>query len=249
MTKTNTREIGFEEFIEKQLHNLHGYRARMASSYDKDLCMDTELVLEFIKTSQSKQWAKLTEQYGSNVDQEFLTRLDGEIQSRGLLSVIREGITDRGVNFKFAYWKPESNLNNESQIDYKSNIFSTIRQLKYSIKNENSIDIVIFVNGLPIFTVELKNQLTNQTVINAIQQYKVDRDPKEKLLTFKRCFTHFAVDTEQVFMTTELKGLATTFLPFNKGDKNSSGNPIVENKYKTHYLWEEIWSKESIFWI
>ena len=90
MTKTNTREIGFEEFIEKQLHNLHGYRARMASSYDKDLCMDTELVLEFIKTSQSKQWAKLTEQYGSNVDQEFLTRLDGEIQSRGLLSVIEK---------------------------------------------------------------------------------------------------------------------------------------------------------------
>ena len=145
-----------------------------------------------------------------------------------------------------AYWKPQNKLNPDSCKDYETNIMSTMRQVKYSVKNENSIDTVIFLNGLPIFTVELKNQLTGQTAKDAIQQYKVDRDPKEKLLSFKRVFTHFAVDTEQVFMTTELKGLATTFLPFNKGDKNSSGNPTVTGKYKTHYLWEDIWSKDSI---
>lgn len=246
MTKTNTKEIGFEEYIEEQLVNLHKFRSRVASNYDKVLCMDTELVLEFIKTTQLKSFEKLTEQYGSEVDKEFLKRLDNEIDKRGLLDVMRSGITDRGVSFKLAFWKPENNLNKEAEYNYKNNIFSVIRQLKYSIKNEYSIDTVLFLNGLPIFTVELKNQLTNQTVWDAIQQYKVDRDPKEKLLAFNRCFTHFAVDTEEVFMTTQLKGLATTFLPFNKSKNNSSGNPEVQGKYKTYYLWEEIWSKDSI---
>lgn len=246
MTKANTKEIGFEEFIEQELHTLHGFRIRMASSYDKQICMDKELVLEFVKISQPKSWEKLTVQYGNEVDNEFLKRLDNEIEKRGLLSVFREGITDRGVLFKLAFWKPQNKLNPDSWKDYDANIMSVMRQVKYSLKNENSIDIVIFLNGLPIFTVELKNQLTGQAVKDAIQQYKVDRDPKEKLLSFKRVFTHFAVDTEQVFMTTQLKGLATVFLPFNKGDKSSSGNPAIEGKYKTHYLWEEIWSKDSV---
>lgn len=246
MTKTNIKEIGFEEFIEGELSKLHGYRVRVASSYDKELCMDRELVLEFIKTSQPKAWEKLTEQYGSEVDNEFLKRLDSEIAKRGVLSIFREGVTDHGVSFRLAFWKPQNTLNPDSWKDYESNIFSTMRQVKYSVKNENSIDTVLFLNGLPIFTVELKNQLTGQTVKDGIQQYKVDRDPKEKLLVFKRILTHFAVDTEQVFMNTELRGLATTFLPFNKGDKNSSGNPTIEGKYKTHYLWEEIWSKDSV---
>ena len=123
-----------------------------------------------------------------------------------------------------------------------------MRQVKYSNKNENSIDMVIFVNGLPLFTTELKNQFTGQNVINAISQYRTDRDQKEKLLTFKRCLTHFAADTEQVYMTTRLTGLTTYFLPFNKGSKSSSGNPEApEGKYKTHYLWEEMWSKDNIF--
>jgi type I restriction enzyme R subunit len=246
MTKTNTKEIGFEEFIEGQLQKAHGFRVRVASSYDKELCMDRELVLEFVKISQPKSWQKLTQQYGSAVDAEFLKRLDSEIERRGVLSIFREGITDRGVTFKLVYWKPQNKLNPDSWKDYEKNIFSAMRQVKYSTKNENSIDTVIFLNGLPIFTIELKNQLTGQTVKDAIQQYKVDRDPREKPLAFKRILTHFAVDTEQVFMTTELRGLATIFLPFNKGDKNSSGNPTVEGKYKTHYLWEEIWSKDSI---
>jgi type I restriction enzyme R subunit len=247
-TKTNTKESGFEEFIEQELKNLHSYRIRSTSSYNKELCMDTELVLEFIQTTQKNNWEKLVEQYGDNVAERFLARLDEELLSRGLLSVLREGIKDRGVTIRLAYFKPENDKNPETLADYAGNILSVMRQVKYSTKNENSIDMVIFVNGLPLFTAELKNQFTGQNVINAISQYRTDRDQKEKLLGFKRCLTHFAVDTEQAYMTTRLSGLTTYFLPFNKGNNGSSGNPEApKGKYKTHYLWEEIWSKDSIF--
>ncbi len=246
--KSNTKESGFEEFIEQELGRLHKYRLRLNSSYNKELCMDTELVLEFVQKTQKDAWEKLVEQYGGNVQEKFLARVDKEITSRGLLSMLREGVTDRGVRIKLAYFKPQNDRNPETVADYAGNILSVIRQVKYSAKNENSIDMVIFVNGLPVFTMELKNQFTGQNVINAISQYKTDRDNKEKLLSFKRCLTHFAVDTEQAYMTTRLTGLSTTFLPFNKGNKGSSGNPEApEGKYKTHYLWEEIFSKDSVF--
>lgn len=247
-TKTNTKESGFEEFIEQELKSLHTYRTRSTSSYNKELCMDIELVLEFIQTTQKDKWDKLVEQYGDNVAERFFARLDEELLSRGLLSVLREGVTDRGVRIQLAYFKPENDRNPETLADYAGNILSVMRQVKYSTKNENSIDMVIFVNGLPLFTAELKNQFTGQNVINAISQYRTDRDQKEKLLGFKRCLTHFAVDTEQAYMTTRLSGLTTYFLPFNKGNNGSSGNPEApKGKYKTHYLWEEIWSKDSIF--
>lgn len=249
MTKTNTKEIGFEELIQNQLENLHQYQVRQASHYDKELCMDTELVIQFVKNTQPEKWQKLVDQYGSETEKQFLKRLDDEISNpnrKGTLSILREGISDRGVNISLAYWKPGNTLNAEAWTQYQQNIFSVIRQVKYSTKNENSIDIVIFFNGLPIFTLELKNQLTGQTVQNAIQQYKTDRDIKEKLLSFKRCFTHFAVDTEQIFMTTKLDGLKSKFLPFNKGDNGGSGNPIVQEKYKTCYFWEEILKKDSV---
>lgn len=244
--KTNTKESGFEELVEQELMEIHGYRSRKASDYDKNLCMDTELVLEFVKNSQKDEWEKLEGQYGEEVGEKFLNRLDDEITSRGLLNVLREGITDRGVRIKLAFWKPQNNLNPDIVAEYEKNILSVTRQVKYSTKNENSIDMVLFLNGLPIFTVELKNQLTGQAVMNAIQQYRTDRDPKEKLLAFRRCLTHFAVDTEQVFMTTKLAGLRTYFLPFNKGNKNSSGNPEIGGKYKTSYLWEDIWGKDNL---
>lgn len=246
--KTNTKESGFEEFIEGELVGVNGYRKRENSSYDKKLCMDTELVLEFIQNTQKDKWAELVEQYGEEVGEKFLARLDEEISARGLLSVIREGVKDRGVNIRLAFWKPENEKNPETLADYAGNILSVMRQVKYSERNENSIDMVIFVNGLPVFTAELKNQFTGQNVINAISQYRTNRDQKEKLLSFKRCLTHFAIDTEQVFMATRLTGLTTYFLPFNKGDKGSSGNPEApKGKYKTSYLWEDILTKDSVF--
>lgn len=247
-TKTNTRESGFEEFIEQQLVGLHQYHKRDNTSYDRDLCMDPELVIEFIRTTQLEAWEKISEQYGDDVESRFLARLDEEIASRGLLDVLRNGMSDRGVRFALAFFKPENGRNPETLADYAGNILSVIRQVKYSKSNENSIDMVLFVNGLPFFTMELKNQFTGQNVINAVNQYKTDRDQRERLLWFKRCLTHFAVDTEQAYMTTRLSGLTTYFLPFNLGHNKWAGNPPApEGKYKTYYLWEQVFARDSVF--
>ena len=247
MTKTNTKEIGFEEFIENELVERHGYRIRSPrDNYDKKLAMDTELVLEFVRGTQPDEWKQLEAQYGADVEGRFLARVDEEIASQGLLRVLRDGVKDRGVTIKLAHFEPQTGMNPEAQNDFDANILSIVRQLKYSEQNENSIDMVLFLNGLPLFTAELKNQFTGQNVLNAVRQYQTDRDPKEKLLSFKRCLTHFAVDTEQVLMGTKLAGLKTYFLPFNKGYKESAGNPPVEGTYKSHYLWEDMWSKSSV---
>ena len=246
MPITNTKESGFEDLIENELLALHGYKARATSQFDKKLAMDIELVVAFIQASQPEAWEKLSEQYGAEVQERFLVRLDSEIAERGLIDVLRRGVRDRGVTVRLAFWQPQNNLNPELITEYNHNILSVMRQVKYSEKNENSIDMVLFLNGLPIFTLELKNQLTGQTVRHAMAQYRNDRDPKEKLLSSQRCLTHFAVDTEEVFMTTVLAGLKTRFLPFNKGDKGGIGNPTVKGKYKTHYLWEEVYAKDSV---
>ncbi|MCX5748693.1 MAG: type I restriction endonuclease [Candidatus Saganbacteria bacterium] len=243
---TNTKELGFEEFIEKHLISSQSYCKLKPGDFDKAICFDKDTVIGFIKKTQSKEWKKLLDQHGEDAENRFFKRLDEEIRARGILEVLRSGINDHGIKFDLAYFKPETKLNEETLQKYNSNIFSVVRQLKYSEKNENSIDMVIFINGLPIFTIELKNQLTGQSVKNGIMQYKTDRDPREKLLSFKRCLTHFAVDTEVVFMTTKLEGLRTRFLPFNKGNNNSAGNPVAEGKYKTHYFWEEVLSPDSI---
>lgn len=243
---TNVKEIGFEEFIEQFLVEQHGYQSRPASVYLKNLCIDWELVLEFIEKTQSEKFDRLLEIHGDQINEKLFDRLDKELRERGTLDVFRNGFSDHGQKIDLAYFKPNSGMNPESQRLYDANIFSVMRQVHYSGQNENSIDIVLFLNGLPLFTLELKNHLTGQTVKNAVQQYRVDRDLKEPLLRFKRCLAHFAVDTDQAFMTTELKGLRTFFLPFNKGYQNGSGNPPVEGKYKTSYLWEDVWSKDSV---
>ena len=237
MPKTNTKESGFEELIERELAERHGYVVRTSASFDKKLALDSELLVQFVAASQSEAWQKLTEQYGEAVAERFLARVDHEIAERGTLDVLRKGVRDRGVTVRLAFWQPQNELNPELVADYEQNILSVMRQVKYSEKNENSLDMVLFLNGVPVFTMELKNQLTGQTVRHAMAQYRNDRDPREKLLSPGRCLTHFSVDTEEVFMTTELKGLKTYFLPFNKGDQGGAGNPSVEGKYKTHYLW------------
>lgn len=245
--KTNTREVGFEEFIDIHLTFNNGYKTRNAKrDFDKVLAMDPELVLEFILKTQPKAWEKLTERHGESARDRFLQRLDEEITTRGLLDVFRKGVDDHGVHIDMAFFQPTTGLNKETLALYEGNILSVIRQVKYSDKNENSIDMVLFLNGLPIFTIELKNQLTGQSVQNGMRQYKTDRDPKEKLLSFKRCLAHFAVDTEVAFMTTRLNGLRTRFLPFNRGNNNSAGNPAVPEKYKTFYVWEDLWTRESV---
>ena len=243
---TNHTELGFEEYIEQHLLEKNNYIKRVSQDhYDKDLCLDKKLVLQFIKNTQPKIWEKLESQHGQQAEDRFFKRLTEEIKARGLLDVIRDGITDHGVSFDLAYFKPNTRLNEETQRLFESNIFSIIRQLKYSQKNENSIDMGIFLNGIPIYTIELKNQLTGQTVKNGMNQYRNDRDPKEPLLAFKRCLVHFAVDTELVYMSTKLAGLKTFFLPFNKGNKTSAGNPPNPHGYKTAYVWEDIWTRDT----
>ena len=159
------------------------------------------------------------------------------------------GIKDSGCKFRLAYFRPASGLNEETQRLHAANLFAVVRQLRYSEKNEKSLDLVLFLNGIPIFTAELKNPLTGQDVEDAIRQYKTDRDPREPLFAYGRCLAHFAVDPDLVYVTTQLAGPKTRFLPFNQGKFGGAGNPPVpptQKGYATGYLWEETWARDSV---
>ena len=226
-----------------------GYHRRRPEDYDRSLCLLPRDVVDFILATQPKEWQKLKAHYGGEVEARFLRRLATEIESRGVLDVLRQGIKDSGCKFHLAYFRPASGLNEEIQRLYRANLFSVIRQLRYSDKHEKSLDLVLFLNGIPIFTAELKNPLTGQTVEDAIHQYKTDRDPREPLFRFGRCLAHFAVDPDLVYVTTHLEGAKTWFLPFNKGRFGGAGNPPVpptQSGYATSYLWEETWSRDSV---
>ena len=241
-------EKDFETTIEDRLL-ASGYvkrDPRKDKDYDGTRCLDPEALFGFIYATQPKEWEKLKIQHGSEVKERFLKRLTKKIEARGTLDVLRRGVTDLGSTFKLAYFRPETGLNEEHERLYNANTFSEMRQVHFSEKNEKSLDMVLFLNGLPIVTAELKNPLTNQTVQDAIKQYREDRDPKEPLFSFGRCLAHFAVDPDLVYVTTHLQGQKTKFLPFNKGNNNGAGNPENPDGYKTAYLWEEIWSRDSL---
>lgn len=243
----NLKESAFEEHIEKELAKLHQYRKRNAETdYDKATTFDSELLFEFLRSTQSKKLERLEETYGDTLQPRLLRRIDEEIGKRGVINVLRKGIEEGPVRFDLMFFRPASGLNPEIEKLFRGNIFSVMRQVKFSQTSEQSVDLVIFVNGIPVFTAELKNELTGQNVEHAKRQYMTDRDPREKLFSFKRCVAHFAVDTNEVYVTTELKEERTFFLPFNKGFENGAGNPPVEKKHKTYYLWEEVWAPESL---
>ena len=179
----------------------------------------------------------------------FLGRLSREIGRRGALEVLRNGVKDMGCKFRLAYFRPASGLNEELQRLHAANLFAVVRQLRYSEQGEQSLDLAIFLNGIPIFTAELKNPLNGQDVEDAIRQYRQDRDPREPLLANGRCLAHFAVNPELVFVTTRLAGAATRFLPFNQGRFGGAGNPPVPPTrpgFPTDYLWEQIWARDSV---
>ena len=238
---SNPSEKRFETHIEQSL-NQQGYSSIHFNEYDRTLCLIPNEVIGFVKKTQPKEWEKLELQYGTDTESKFLKRLTDEIGKRGVIDVLRNGVKDRGSNFNLVYFEPKSGLNKEHQDLYKQNQLVVVRQLHYSLNVENSIDMVLFVNGIPIVTMELKNELTNQNILNSEKQYRNDRDPKETLLNFQRCIVHFCVDNDRVSMTTELRGQKTFFLPYNKGIEN----PMNPNGYKTHYLWEEVLSPSSI---
>ncbi|RJQ30103.1 MAG: type I restriction endonuclease subunit R [Peptococcaceae bacterium] len=204
------------------------------------------MLFQFIYTTQPREWEKLKAQHGAEVKQKFLRRLVKEIERRGTLDVLRKGIKDYGCKFQLAYFAPASALNVEHVRAYRGNILSVIRQLKYSEKSEKSLDLVLFLNGLPVVTAELKNHLTGQTVEDAVRQYRKDRNPREPLLSFGRCLVHLAVDDDLVYMTTRLEGKNTRFLPFNQGRDGGAGNPDNPGGYRSAYLWEEIWQKDLL---
>jgi len=234
-------EKRFETYIEKSLNN-QGYKSLSYTDYDRTLCLIPSEIIGFVKDSQPKEYENLELQYGSETDIKLCKRLTEEIKNRGLIDVLRIGIKDRGSNISLVYFEPNSGLNLEHKELYKKNRISLVRQVRYSVKNENSIDMVLFLNGIPLITMELKNQLTGQNYKNSELQYRKDRDQKEPLFQFKRMLTHFCVDNDRVSMTTQLRGDETKFLPYNKDIEN----PFNPTGYKTHYLWENILSPDSL---
>jgi type I restriction enzyme R subunit len=226
-----------------------GYRKRKPEDYERTLCLLPRDVVDFVLATQPKEWQKLTQHHGAAVREQFLKRLAAEIERRGALDVLRNGIKDSGCKFRLAYFRPASGLNEEIRRLHAANLFAGVRQLHYSTKNEKSLDLVLFLNGIPIFTAELKNPLNGQDVEDAIRQYKTDRDPREPLLAYGRCLGHFAVDPDLVYVTTQLAGSRTRFLPFNQGKFGGAGNPPVpptRKGYSTAYLWEETWARDSV---
>ncbi len=223
-----------------------GYHHRAPEQYDKPACLIRDDVLAFLYASQPREWDKFKKQHGKDSHERFFARLVQQIQTRGTLDVLRNGLKANGSRFRLCYFHPSSGMNEPLQKLYQANIFSVVRQLKYSVKNENSLDLMIFLNGLPILTAELKNPLMNQNVEDAIKQYKTTRDPREPLFAFGRVLAHFAVDPDLAYMTTHLQGPKTRFLPFNQGNNHGAGNPPSWRSFATAYLWEQIWARDSL---
>jgi len=204
MNSKSPTEKKFETYIEKYLNSVE-YKSIHFEKYDRTLCLVKDEVLDFIKKTQKNNWKKLQEIYQEDVDNKVLERISSEISRRGVIDVFRNQISDRGVHLDLCYFEPKSDLNPDHLNLFKSNKFSLVRQLHYSTKNESSIDMGLFLNGIPIVTMELKNQLTGQNFKHSENQYRFDRDPKEPLLQFKRVLVHFCIDNNQVSMTTNLK--------------------------------------------
>lgn len=243
-------EKNLESFIESSLLK-SGYIKRESKDYDKSLGVDRELFLNFLHSTQAKTLQEL--EIRGIKEQELLKRIFSQIQDKGIVKALQAGVKIRDITIKLAHPKPNSSANEKAIEDYNKNIFSITRQLYFSEKNNKSLDMVIFLNGLPLITMELKNPFTGQNVYNAIAQYKKDRDPRESI--FKQSVVHFALDSDLIYMSTKLEGVGTRFLPFNRGLNNGSGaigcecgsgNPPVANKMKTSYFWEELLQKDTL---
>ncbi len=242
-----TNEHTFETAIVESLVQHGNYTQGNAPDYSPELGMFKYEVIAFLQDTQPKAWEKITAVHGADADNRVIQRLYKELDLRGCLDVLRNGFTDYGVKFRMAFFKPETGLNEETIDLYDKNKLKIIRQVYYSNKNKNSVDLVISLNGLPVATLELKNHFTGQTTDNAKKQYATTRDNKELLFTFKkRALVHFAVDPDEVYMTTKIDAERIYWLPFNKGCNSGKGNPLNPDGYKTSYLWENILVKDSL---
>jgi len=246
MAFTNTKESGIESLIVQWLVEHNGYEQGLSADYSRDRAIDEVRLFRFLSDTQPKAMDLLGVFKSDLKRRQFLDRLQGEIAKRGIIDVLRNGIKAYPANLILFYLTPNEH-NAKAKVLYGKNIFSVTRQLQYSSDATRlALDLCIFINGLPIITFELKNQLTKQNVEDAVYQYQVDRDPKELLFQFKRCMVHFALDDARVKFCTRLDGKASWFLPFDKGYHDGAGNPPNPNGLMTDYLWKDILTKEKL---
>ncbi|MGZ4972463.1 MAG: type I restriction endonuclease subunit R, partial [Limisphaerales bacterium] len=266
MKTTDTSEKGLESLIVAQLtgqapvaappdnaiantgsaYAVAGYVQGDAGDYNRDLALDEVKLLAFLQATQAKTVAQLEIGHEGIKQTQFLHRLQGEIAKRGVVDVLRKGISHGPAHVDLYKFSPTPG-NPASYENFAKNLFSVTRQVHYSHDaSKLSLDLAIFINGLPVATFELKNSLTKQTVADAVKQYQNDRDPRELLFQFGRCIAHFAVDDSEVRFCTQLAGKSSWFLPFNQGCNNGAGNPPNPDGLKTAYLWQRILTKESL---
>ena len=243
---TNTRESGLEALIVKYLVEQNGYEEGNNADYNKEYAIDETRLFRFLQNTQPTQMGKLGVFQSEQKKRQFLNRLQGELAKRGIIDVLRNGIKVYPVDLIMFYLTPTEN-NVKAGKMFERNIFSVTRQLRYSQDaGKLALDLCLFINGLPIITFELKNQLTKQNTDDAVQQYRDDRDPRDLLFSFKRCMVHFAVDDACIKFCTKLAGKDSWFLPFDKGYKDGAGNPPNPSGMMTDYLWKDILTKAKL---
>lgn len=243
---TNIKESGLETLIVRWLVEQNGYEEGLNSDYNTEYAVDETRLFRFLQETQADQMDKLGVFQSEQKKRQFLNRLRGEIDKRGIVDVLRNGIKVYPVDLILFYLAP-TEMNTKARELFEKNIFSVIRQLRYAQDAQKlALDMCIFINGLPVITFELKNQLTKQNTDDAVEQYKTDRSPQDLLFTFKRCMVHFAVDDARIKFCTKLAGKDSWFLPFDKGYNDGAGNPPNPNGMKTDYLWKDILTKEKL---
>lgn len=246
-----TNEKRLEEDIESFFLTEQGGYTKTADTYDPALGLYVNTLIAFIKATQPKEWTRFENTCNSDPVRKFCNAFNNACDSLGLIAVLCHGFKHRGITFRVCYFRPESHLNKTATALYEQNICNVVRQWHYSADNNKSVDMVLVLNGIPVFALELKNQYTGQTVDNAMQQWMYDRDPREVCFQFnKRILAYFCVDQTDVYMTTKLDKGDTYFLPFNQGSNGAGndggkGNPANPNGYPTAYLWENVLRKES----
>ena len=246
MAFTNTKESGLESLIVKWLVEQNGYEEGTNADYNKEYAVDETRLFRFLQDTQPKEMDKLGVFTSDTKKRQFLNRLSGEIAKRGIIDVLRNGVKVYPADLIMFYLTPTEN-NEQARIMYEKNIFSVTRQLRYSQDaGKLALDVCLFINGLPVITMELKNQLTKQNTENAVRQYKEDRDFHDLLFSFKRCMVHFAVDDATIQFCTKLAGKDSWFLPFNKGSNDGAGNPPNPDGLMTDYLWKDILTKRKL---
>ena len=252
MSVNPTTEKRFESDIEKSLLSSAGGYVKGADTYTPSLGLYVHTLINFIKTTQPKSWVRFETANKINTVRKFCAAFNNACDMNGLVSVLRHGFKHRGISFRVCYFRPESSLNKTAANQYAQNHIACYRQWHCSADSKKSVDMVLVLNGIPVFAFELKNQYTGQTVDNAKTQWMYDRDPRVVCFQFnKRILGFFAVDHTDVWMTTKLAGKETRFLPFNQGSDGAGrdggrGNPPNPNGYPTAYLWEEVFRKDSM---